>query len=179
MKFKLHEKLKYMFLGGVLTLAGFMFGNMNSDTEAQFGSETIDKLTVRELNVHKNITLVDNNMNPRVLISWDRDGGKVTVYGPWGKGSAGLAVDENGGKVTAHGIRGKGAAGFTINEDGGAVTVQGVIGETGASLSATQEGGSVAVFNPQGNPRAAFSVVNGNGVVYVVDRFGEFRVLEP
>ena len=37
MKFKLHEKLKYMFLGGVLTLAGFMFGNMNSDTEAQSG----------------------------------------------------------------------------------------------------------------------------------------------
>ena len=32
MKFRLREKLKYMFLGGLLTLAGFMFGNMNSDT---------------------------------------------------------------------------------------------------------------------------------------------------
>ena len=50
MKFKLHEKLKYMFLGGVLTLAGFMFGNMNSDTEAQLGYETIDKLVCPRVN---------------------------------------------------------------------------------------------------------------------------------
>ena len=157
MKFKLHEKLKYMFLGGVLTLAGFMFGNMNSDTQAQFGSETIDELTVRELIVLKDITVISDDMDLRVLISWDKDGGSVTAYGPEGKGAASLSV----------------------NEDGGAVTVQGVIGKNGARLAATQEGGSVAVFNPQGNARAAFSIVDGNGVAYLVDKFGEFRALEP
>ena len=157
MKFKLHEKLKYMFLGGVLTLAGFMFGNMNSDTQAQFGSETIDELTVRELIVLKDITVISDDIEPRVLISWDKDGGSVTAYGPGGKGAASLAV----------------------NEDGGTVSVRGVIGNNGASLAAKQEGGSVAVFNTQGNVRAAFSIVEGNGVAYLVNKFGESRVLEP
>ena len=58
MKFRLREKLKYMFLEGLLTLAGFMIRNMNSNTEAQFGSETFDKLTVRELIVRKDITVM-------------------------------------------------------------------------------------------------------------------------
>jgi len=53
MKFRLREKLKYMFLGGLLTLTGFMLGNMNNNTEAQFGYETIDKLSVGELIVRK------------------------------------------------------------------------------------------------------------------------------
>ena len=157
MKFKLHEKLKYMFLGGVLTLAGFMFGNLNSDTQAQLGSETIDELTVRGLIVLKDITVMSDDMEPRVLISWDRDGGRIAAYGPEGKGAASLSV----------------------GEEGGSVTVKGVIGKNGANLSATQEGGSVAVFNRQANPRAAFSIVDGNGVAYLINKFGEPRVLEP
>ena len=103
MKFKLHEKLKYMFLGGVLTLAGFMFGNMNSDTQAQLGSETIDKLTVRELIVRKHIVLVDNNMDPQVSITWEKDGGRIAAYGPGGRSAAWMAADENGGTVAVLG----------------------------------------------------------------------------
>ena len=86
MKFRLREKLKYMLLGGLLTLAGFMFGNMNSDTTAQSGYETIDKLTVRELIVHKDIRVMGDDMDPRVHISWDRDGGRVITYGPKANG---------------------------------------------------------------------------------------------
>ena len=44
---RLREKLKYMFLVGLLAFAGFMFGNMNNDTKAELGSDTIDELTVR------------------------------------------------------------------------------------------------------------------------------------
>ena len=35
-----------------------MFGSMNRDTTAQFGYETIDKLTVGELIVRKDITVI-------------------------------------------------------------------------------------------------------------------------
>ena len=82
MKFRLREKLKYMFLGGLLTLAGFMFGNMNSDTAAQFGHETIDKLTVGELIVRKDIRVVSNGVDPRVHISWDRTCDNLWPNGP-------------------------------------------------------------------------------------------------
>ena len=71
-----------MLLGGLLTLAGFIFGNMNSDTTAQSGYETIDKLTVRELIVRKDIRVIGDDMDPRVHISWDRNGGRVVTYGP-------------------------------------------------------------------------------------------------
>ena len=87
MKFRLREKLKYMFLGGLLTLAGFMFGNMSSETTAQFGYETIDKLTVQELIVRKDITLMREGMDPQVLISWDRNGGRCGNL--WSRGSKG------------------------------------------------------------------------------------------
>ena len=49
--FGLREKLKYMALGTLIALTGFVLGNMNKDTEAQSGSETIDELTVRKLTV--------------------------------------------------------------------------------------------------------------------------------
>ena len=77
--FRLSEKLKYMVLGGFLTFAGFMFGNMSSDTEAQFGSETIDELTVRELTVLEDITVIADDGERRVVISCE-NGGKVTCY---------------------------------------------------------------------------------------------------
>ena len=84
MKFRLREKLKYMFLGGLLTLAGFMFGTMNSDTTAQSGYETIDKLIVQELIVRKDIRIMGDGLEPQVLMSWDRNGGRVVTYGPKG-----------------------------------------------------------------------------------------------
>ena len=52
-----------------------MLGNLNNTTDAQFGYETIDKLTVGELIVRKDIRLMREGMEPRVLISWDRRGG--------------------------------------------------------------------------------------------------------
>lgn len=38
-----------------------MFGNMNRDTEAQLGSETMDELTVRKLIVVEGITIRSNS----------------------------------------------------------------------------------------------------------------------
>ena len=105
--FRLREKLKYMFLGGLLTLAGFMIGNMNNDTAAQFGYETIDKLTVGELIVRKDIRVMSDDMDPRVHISWDRNGGRVITYGPKGMGAASLLVAEGNGVVTNSGVKGE------------------------------------------------------------------------
>ena len=157
MKFRLREKLKYMFLGGLLTLAGFMFGSMNSDTTAQFGYETIDKLTVGELIVRKDITVMSDDMDPRVHISWDRNGGRVITYGPKGMGAASLLVAEGNGVVTTQGSKEK----------------------TGASLMVNEGGGVLSLFAPDGKARIVLGISEGDGVAYLVDKFGDARVLKP
>jgi hypothetical protein len=157
MKFRLREKLKYMFLGGLLTLAGFMFGSMNSDTTAQSGYETIDKLTVRELIVHKDIRVMGDDMDPRVHISWDRGGGRVITYGPKGMGAASLLVAEGNGVVTTQGSKEK----------------------TGASLMVNEGGGVLSLFAPDGNARIVLGISEGDGVAYLVNKFDEARVLKP
>jgi hypothetical protein len=155
--FRLREKLKYMFLGGLLTLAGFMFGSMNSNTTAQLGYETIDKLTVRELIVRKDIRVMSDGMDPRVHISWDRNGGRVITYGP----------------------KGMGAASILVAEGSGAVTTQGSKEKTGASLMVNEGGGVLSLFAPDGKAKIVLGIAEGDGVAYIVDRFGDARVLKP
>ena len=155
--FRLREKLKYMTLGGLLTLAGFMIGNMNNNTEAQFGYETIDKLTVRELIVRKDIRVMSDDMDPRVHISWDREGGRVITYGPKGMGAASLLVAEGNGVLTTQGSKEK----------------------SGASLMVNAGGGVLSLFAPDGNARIVLGIDEGGGVVYLVNNFDEARVLKP
>ena len=157
MKFRLREKLKYMLLGGLLTLAGFMFGNMNSDTTAQSGYETIDKLTVRELIVRKDIRVMGNDMDPRVHISWNRNGGRVITYGPKAMGAASLLVAEGNGVLTVQGSKEK----------------------TGASLMVNEGGGVLSLFAPDGKARIVLGIDEGGGVAYLVNNFDEARVLKP
>ena len=157
MKFKLHEKLKYMFLGGLLTLAGFIFGNMNSETTAQSGYETIDKLTVRELIVRKDIRVMRDDMDPRVHISWGRNGGRVVTYGPKGKGAASILVAEGNGVLTTQGSKDK----------------------TGASLMVNEGGGVLSLFAPDGKAKIVLGIAEGEGIAYLVNKLDEARVLKP
>lgn len=157
MKLRVREKLKYMFFGGLLTLAGFILGNLNNTTDAQFGYETIDKLTVGELIVRKDIRLMREGMDPQVLISWDREGGRVVTYGPKGVGAASLLVAEGNGVVTTQGSKEK----------------------TGASLMVNEGGGVLSLFAPDGNAKVVLGISEGDGVAYLINKFDEVRVLKP
>ena len=154
--FRLREKLKYMFLGGLLTLAGFMIGNMSNNTEAQFGYEMIDKLTVRELIVRKDIRVMSDDMDPRVHISWDRHGGRVSTYGPKGMGAASLLVAEGNGVLTTQGSKEK----------------------PGASLMVNEGGGVLSLFAPDGNAKILLGISEGDSIAYIVNKFGDARVLK-
>ena len=157
MKLKVREKLKYMLLGGLLTLAGFMLGNTNNTTDAQFGYESIDKLRVGELIVRKDIRVMGDDTDPRVHISWDRNGGRVVTYGPKGVGAASLLVAEGNGVVTTQGSKEK----------------------TGASLMVNEGGGVLSLFAPDGNARVLLGISEGDGIAYLVDKSGTARVLKP
>ena len=159
--FRLREKLTYMFLTGLLAFAGFMFGDMNNDTKAQLGSETIDALTVRKLTVLEDITVIADNGESRVVISWSEIGGSVSCYGPGGMDvadSTGLLVGQLGG-IAGVTDRNAGGASLTLGTEGGGVTIFPIAGVTG-------KGG------------AALSIDEGDGIVFTRNRFGELRALE-
>ena len=177
MKFRFRERLKYMVLGSLLTLAGFMFGNMNSDTEAQLGSETINELTVRELTVLKDITIRNNSGDSLVIIYGNEAGGHVTAYGPGG--GASLSVNEEGGIIIARGPDRKKTASLSVNEEGGIITARGPEGKASVTLAISKEGGEVSVSNRQGDPRAGFGIIDDKGIAFLVNRFGVPRALEP
>ena len=156
---RLREKLKYMALGALIALAGFVLGNMNENTEAQSGSETIDELTVQRLTVLEDLTVIADNGEPRVIISADANGGRVSCYGLGGIGAPA-------------------GAGLQIGKLGGIVGVTGKQGNAGASLTIGTEGGGVTIFSAAGKGGAALSIVEGNGVVFTRDRFGNVAGLD-
>lgn len=153
--FSLRDKLKYMALGALIALGGLVFGNISEDTDAESESKTIDELTVQEVTVLKNITLIADNGEQKVVIFSNEHGGKVMCLGPGGERAIAGAVLE-------------------IGESGGVVGVRGGEGG-GASLSVGAEGGRVTIVSVSGTGAAAMNIVEGNGVVYTRDRFGEFR----
>lgn len=152
--FRLREKLKYMALGALITLAGFVLGNMNEDTEAQSGSETINELTVRNMIVLEDIKVINDDNMPQVVIAWDEDGGKVSAHSP--RGHAAVGVGEEGGLIQVANAEGKIGAQITMNENGGIVVVRSTNGPGGAALA----------------------IYEGDGVVYTKDRLGNIIALD-
>ena len=158
---RLREKLKYMFLTGVLAFAGFMLGNVNNDTKAQLGSEMIDTLTVRKLTVLEDITVIADNGEPRVVISWHEMSGDVSCYGPGGMDvadRASLLVGQLGGiaRVTDRNASG---ASLTVGLEGGGVTIYPIEGALA------------------GKGGAALGIDQGDGFVFTRDSSGELRAL--
>lgn len=151
---RLREKLKYMALGGLIVLAGFVFGNMNKDTDAQSGAETIDELAVRNMTVLEGIRVINDDNVPQVVISWDENGGNVSAHSP--KGQAALGVGEHGGLIQVGNAEGKIGAQVTMNENGGTVVVRSI----------------------SGSGAAALAIYEGNGVVYTRDRLGNISALD-
>lgn len=150
--FRLSEKLKFILLAGILAFAGFMLGNMNSDTQAQSGSETIDELTVRKLTVLEDITVKADNGERRVVIDTDENGGRVMCLGPETKPTVGAKI--------------------SVGKMGGVVGVRGTMGSA-ASLTTGEEGGRVSISAATGKGAAALGIFDGDGVVFTIDKFGQ------
>ncbi len=152
--FRLREKLKYMTLGGLIVLAGFVFGNMNKNTDAESESETINELTVRNMTVLDDIRVINEDNAPQVVINWD----------------------ENGGKVSAYSSRGQSA--FGVGEDGGLIQVANAEGKLGAEVKMNENGGIVVVHSTNGPGGIALAIYKGAGVVYIKDRLGNISALD-
>ena len=173
MKFRLHEKLKYMLFGGLLVLTGSMFGNMSSNTAAQFGSETIDELIVRKLKVTEDITLYDG-FSPLVHIHHNEHGGQVIIASRDKSGFAQMGITENGGKIV------------TISKESGGVIISstedmdGIIevyakGHKKVVKISNNAGGYVSTLAKTGEGTVVLAMVKGDGVVVTQDKFGRIN----
>ena len=149
---RLREKLKYMTLGGLIVLGGFVFGNMNKDTEAESESETINELTVRNMTVLEDIKVMNEENVPQVVITGDENGGKVSAHSP--RGQAAFGVGEHGGLIQVGNAEGKIGAQVTMNENGGIVVVRSTNGPGGAALAIYEDAGVVYTKDRLGNINA-------------------------
>lgn len=155
---KLSEKLKYMALGALIAIAGFMFGNLHSDTEAQSGFETIDKLTVRRLVVTERIVVENDRGDIQILVSADDSGGAIIVCNKDGKNSISLGF-------------------FSPTEP--VVSVTGVGGAGSASLFISEKGNGTVIANDKYKEATVIlTTLDGEGSVSTSDRNGTRRLLD-
>ena len=106
-------------------------------------------------------TVIADNGESRVVISWSEIGGSISCYGPGGMDvadSTGLLVGQLGG-IAGVTDRNASGASLTLGTEGGGVTIFPIAGVTG-------KGG------------AALSIDEGDGIVFTRNRFGELRALE-
>ena len=171
--FRLHKKLKYMVFGGVLPLTGFMFGSMKNNTEAQFGSETIDELTVRKLSVTEEVILY-NGSQPVVFIQHDENGGKVSIAGRGAKGAILMSIGEDGGVVGVYSKEGAGGV-LISNSDNmsGLLNIFSVDRKLIVDLGGKDDAGLVRVKSKAGEGEVILTTLGGDGVVVTRDELGE------
>ena len=117
MNFK--QKLAYIGLGGFLVSVGYILATGGNGVGALAQQTVIDEIVCREL------TVVDAEGKPAVLLSVNANGGIVSVHGKDENGIATLRINEHGGVVSAYGKGRKGSATLRINERGGIVSVHG------------------------------------------------------
>ena len=174
MKFRLHEKLKYMLFGGLLVLTGSMFGNMSSNTAAQLGSETIDELTVRKLKVTENITLYDG-FSPLVHIHHNEHGGQVTIASRDESGFAKMGIAENGGEIVTISKESGGVIISSAEDMDGIIEVYAKGHKKAVTISNVDAGGYVSTLAKTGEGTVVLAIVKGDGVVVTQDKFGRIN----
>ena len=158
MKFRLLEKVKYMIFGALLTLFGFVLGNLSNYIEAHSEGELIDTLHVGKLNVYDSIRVINGNRKVVVLISQDESGGTVTVSDGNSEPVVLISQDESGGTVVVHDkLPWKNSL---------------------SSLVIAEEGGMVLVKSASGEGVAAMSIQDGDGFVGTIDKLGNRRELK-
>ena len=172
MKFRLHEKLKYMFFGGLLVFSGFMFGSMGSHTAAQ--SQKIDELRVGTLEVMERIVLFDGT-HPVVHIYHDAHGGRITTTGRdiTESGMAAIGLNENGGHIAALSKEMGGVLIRSSEDMNGVISVLAVGDKQVVKISDSGTGGHVSAIAKTGKGVASLLIFEDKGVVLTRDEFGK------
>lgn len=159
MMFKLSEKVKYIALGALIALAGFMLGSMTKGLEAQSESKVIDKLVVGELDVQRSIRVVGATGLAQVSIDSSETGGQIHLYNINWEPLITLAILKNG--MPSVGVR---------SEKGGGMAALGIDKAKGYGI--------VQVADKYRQAHVVMGAPDGKGLVVTQDKFGTRRELD-
>ncbi len=154
------QKLGYMFIGCLFTIAGYILASLGGDTtHAQQNEQVIDKIVCRELEV------VNTAGNVVASIASSDNGGIMSVQNTAGKVVAGIAVTEHdSGIMSVQNTAGKVVAFISATDKGGGMSIQNTAGKNIVAISATKDGGFMGVQNTAGKNVIRFGVTEkGNG----------------
>jgi len=131
------QKLGYMFIGCLFTIAGYILASLGGDTtHAQQNEQVIDKIVCRELE----------------------------VVNTAGNVVASIASSDNGGIMSVQNTAGKVVAFISATDKGGGMSIQNTAGKNIVAISATKDGGFMGVQNTAGKNVIRFGVTEkGNG----------------
>lgn len=138
MNFK--QKLGYMFIGCLFTIAGYILASLGGQTtHAQQSGQVIDEIVCR----------------------------KLKVIHPTGKEVVSIFPIENGGGIIVNNTKGKRLAVIGVVKDGsGSIAVAGNTGKSGANITGDKYGGGMGFYSKDGREVITIGVTEkGNGAI--------------
>ena len=134
MNFK--QKLGYMFIGCLFTIAGYILASLGGATHAQQNEQVIDKIVCKQLEVV-------NKAGKRVVNVWTNEIGKsgvIDIFNTEGKRVASIGATEDGGGIAVFNTEEKVVVEIGANEHGGIMGVLNNAGNGGVAIGATEDG---------------------------------------
>ena len=135
MNFK--QKLGYMFIGCLFTIAGYILTSLGGDTtHAQQNEQVIDKIVCKQLEVV-------NKAGKRVVNVWTNEIGKsgvIDIFNTEGKRVASIGATEDGGGIAVFNTEEKVVVEIGANEHGGIMGVLNNAGNGGVAIGVTEDG---------------------------------------
>ena len=112
MNFK--QKLGYMFIGCLFTIAGYILASLGGATHAQQNEQVIDKIVCKQLEVV-------NKAGKRVVNVWTNEIGKsgvIDIFNTEEKVVVEIGANEHGGIMGVLNNAGNGGVAIGVTEDG-------------------------------------------------------------
>ena len=134
MNFK--QKLGYMFIGCLFTIAGYILASLGGATHAQQNEQVIDKIVCKQLEVV-------NKAGKRVVNVWTNEIGKsgvIDIFNTEGKRVASIGATEDGGGIAVFNTEEKVVVEIGANEHGGIMGVLNNAGNGGVAIGVTEDG---------------------------------------
>lgn len=129
------QKLGYMFIGCLFTIAGYIIASLGGDTShAQQGDQVIDKIVCRELEV------VDKAGKRVVSIGATEKGGGMVVFNTAEEVVVEIGVGEHGGIMEVLNNAGKGGVGIITGEHGGGIKIGNKNKKIVVDIGSTEDG---------------------------------------
>ncbi len=174
MNFK--QKLGYMFIGCLFTIAGYILASLGGiTTHAQQDEQIMDKIICRELQVvnkdGQTVVNIGEHQDDRTREGGTREGGTIEVFNTAGKEVVDIGADEDGGGIVVRNAAEKGVAGILGTEDGGAIGVHNAAGKGVVGIVADEDGnGGIVVFNAaEKRVVGIVATEDGNGIIQTYD----------